>query len=82
MSCIEQRCTVVDPCLTAVGAPVPLARNYIGYSGLGRQRRGRWGAWEREDTAFTAASTFLRERDDICVPVELLADLIKEDRYS
>lgn len=69
-----------DPCLTAVGAPVSLARNYGAYSAIGRPRRGRWAAWERDGSAFDAAASFLRERDDICLPVEFLTDLIREDR--
>ncbi|CAM9664528.1 unnamed protein product [Laminaria digitata] len=69
-----------DPCLTAVGAPVALARNLAGYaSSLGPRRQGRWGAWEKDGTAFNVAESFLKDRQDICVPVELLTSLIQED---
>eukprot|EP00752_Nemacystus_decipiens_P005628 g5093.t1 len=68
-----------DRCLTAVGAPVVLARNYAGYGSLGRSRQGRWGVGEKEETPFKMASDFLKDRHDICVPVELLAGLIDED---
>lgn len=79
-SYLRYRRTLADPCVTTVGAPRALARNYDGYSAIGRHRQFRWSAWEREDTAFDAASAFLQERDDICLPVEFLSDLIQEDR--
>lgn len=69
-----------DRCLTAVGAPSVLARNYAGYTSLGRPRQGRWGVEGKEETPFKMASAFLKDRRDICVPVELLAGLIDEDR--
>lgn len=71
-----------DSCVTAVGAPVPLARNFAGYTAaLQRPRQeGRWGVWEKEETPFAVASSFLKDRDDICVPVELLTELVDEDR--
>lgn len=81
-SYLPYRRTLADLCLTAVGAPRALARNYDGYSAIGRSRQGRWSAWERKGMAFDAASAFLQERDDICVPVEFLSDLIQEDRYG
>lgn len=57
-----------------------LARNYAGYASLGRPRQGRWGLGDKKETSFKMASTFLKDRHDICVPVELLAGLIDEDR--
>lgn len=71
-----------DPCLTAVGAPIVLARNYAGYACLGRPRQGRWGIGDKEETPFKMASAFLKDRHEICVPVELLAGLIDEDRCA
>lgn len=71
-----------DKCLTAIGAPVALARNPAGYSSLGRRRQGRWDIWEREDTARKAATNFLKGRDDLCIPVEILTELVEEDRYD
>lgn len=59
-----------------------LARNLTGYSSLRPRRQGRWGTWEKDDTAFNLASAFLKDRNDICVPVELLTDLIEEDRCA
>lgn len=32
--------------------------------------------------AFDAASTVLQEREDICLPVEYLTELIQEDRCA
>lgn len=58
-----------------------LARNYAGYASLGRPRQGRWGIGDKEETPFKMASSFLKDRHDICVPVELLAGLINEDRW-
>lgn len=63
-----------------MGAPVVLARNYAGYASLGRPRQGRWGIGDKEEMPFKMASSFLKDRHDICVPVELLAGLINEDR--
>lgn len=59
-----------------------LARNYAGYASLGRPRQGRWGVGDKEETPFKMASAFLKDRRDICVPVELLAGLIDEDRWA
>ncbi|CAM9730789.1 unnamed protein product, partial [Ectocarpus fasciculatus] len=67
-----------DRCLTAVGAPVVLSRNFAGYASLGRHRQGRWGIGEKKEVPFKMASAFLKDRRDICVPVELLAGLIDE----
>ncbi|CBN78291.1 expressed unknown protein [Ectocarpus siliculosus] len=67
-----------DRCLTAVGAPVVLSRNFAGYASLGRPRQGRWGIGEKKEVPFKMASAFLKDRRDICVPVELLAGLIDE----
>lgn len=63
-----------------MGAPVALARNLAAYGSVGRHRLGRWGAWDKKETPFKVASNFLRDRHDICVPVELLTELIEEDR--
>lgn len=64
-----------------MGPPVALARNFSGYSSMGRSRQGRWGVFERAGLALDVASAFLKERRDICVPVEMLTGLIEEDRF-
>lgn len=83
--CLSILCLfLTDPCITAVGAPVPLARNFAGYASALRRHRqeGRWGVWDNKETPYSVASSFLNDRDDICVPVELLTDLVHEDRYA
>lgn len=64
-----------------MGAPVVLSRNFAGYASLGRPRQGRWGIGEKKEMPFKMASAFLKDRRDICVPVELLAGLIDEQRW-
>lgn len=64
-----------------MGAPVVLSRNFAGYASLGRHRQGRWGIGEKKEVPFKMASAFLKDRRDICVPVELLAGLIDEQRW-
>lgn len=81
-ACPCSRMLCSDRCLTAVGAPVVLARNYAGYASLGRPREGRWGIGDKEEMPFKMASAFLKDRHDVCVPVELLAGLIDEDRWA